>query len=172
MGAAVPIRTDISAGKLRRLARQETEGRVACRLFGVANALDGMSRERAARQAGMDRQTLRDSLARQLLTPSRFSRLIAEFARDHPAAERLEVWFLDEARVGQTGRVGRRWYQKGNAPARVRDLRHQASTGSAPSARSAMPASPWSRPRSAPPPCRRCSTSSARQSRPAPTPSC
>ena len=55
MGAAVPIRTDISAGKLRRLARQETDGRVACRLFGVANALDGMSRERAwtARRSGI-----------------------------------------------------------------------------------------------------------------------
>ena len=37
---------------------------MACRLLGVANALDGMSRERAARQAGMDRQTLRDWVIR------------------------------------------------------------------------------------------------------------
>jgi hypothetical protein len=50
--------------------------------------------------------------------------LIAEVARDHPEAERLEVWFLDEARVGQTGRVCRRWFEKGLRPRGVRDLRH------------------------------------------------
>jgi hypothetical protein len=59
MGAAIPIRTDIAAEELRRLARQDTNGRVACRLLALANVLDGMSREDAARQAGMDRQTLR-----------------------------------------------------------------------------------------------------------------
>jgi transposase len=64
MGAAVAIRDDIPAEELRRLARQESDGRVACRLLGIANALDGMGRERAARQAGMDRQTLRDWVIR------------------------------------------------------------------------------------------------------------
>ena len=64
MGAPVPIRTDIQAGKLRRLARQETNGRVACRLLALANVLDGMSREDAAGRAGMDRQTLRDWVIR------------------------------------------------------------------------------------------------------------
>jgi putative transposase len=38
----------------------------------------------------------------------------------------LEIWFLDEARVGQTGRVCRRWYERGLRPRGVRDLRHQA----------------------------------------------
>jgi hypothetical protein len=57
----------------------------------------------------------------------KFSELIAGIANDHPEAERLEVWFLDEARVGQTGRVCRRWYQKGMRPRGVRDLRHQAA---------------------------------------------
>jgi transposase len=37
---------------------------VACRLLALANALDGMSRERAAKQAGLDRQTLRDWVVR------------------------------------------------------------------------------------------------------------
>jgi transposase len=64
MGAAVPIRDDIPVEELRRLARQESDGRVACRLLGLANVVDGMSRERAARQAGMDRQTLRDWVIR------------------------------------------------------------------------------------------------------------
>ena len=48
-------------------------------------------------------------------------------AHDHPEAERLEVWFLDEARVGQTGRVCRRWFERGMRPRGVRDLRHQAA---------------------------------------------
>jgi transposase len=64
MGAPVPIRDDIPAEELRRLARQESNGRVACRLLALANALDGMSREQAARQAGMDRQTLGDWVLR------------------------------------------------------------------------------------------------------------
>jgi hypothetical protein len=56
----------------------------------------------------------------------KFPALIAEVARDHPEAERLEVWFLDEARVGQTGRVCRRWFERGIRPRGARDLRHQA----------------------------------------------
>jgi transposase len=64
MGAPLAIRQDIEAEQLRRLARQETDGRVACRLLGVANAVAGMPRAQAARQAGMDRQTLRDWVIR------------------------------------------------------------------------------------------------------------
>jgi len=60
MGAAVPIRMDIEAAEMRGLARHEADGRVAARLLGLANVLDGMSRKAAARAAGMDRQTLRD----------------------------------------------------------------------------------------------------------------
>ena len=57
MPEARPIRDDIPAEELRRLARRETNGRVASRRLGLANALDGMERGRAARQAGMERQT-------------------------------------------------------------------------------------------------------------------
>jgi hypothetical protein len=52
--------------------------------------------------------------------------LISEVAHDHPEAERLEVWFLDETRVGQTGRACQRWFERGMRPRGVRDLRHQA----------------------------------------------
>ena len=64
MGTAVAIRTDIEAAELRRVARHKSDGRVAARLLGLANVLDGMSREAAARAAGMDRQTLRDWMHR------------------------------------------------------------------------------------------------------------
>jgi transposase len=57
---AVAIRDDISPQELRRRARREGDGRVAARLFAIANALEGMDRASAARLAGMDRQTLRD----------------------------------------------------------------------------------------------------------------
>ena len=57
---AVPIATERTPAELRALARRERDGRVGARLLALANALDGMSREAAARAAGMDRQTLRD----------------------------------------------------------------------------------------------------------------
>ena len=40
-------------------------------------------------------------------------------AREHPG-ERVELWFMDEARVGQKGRVTHVRYQKGVRPRRVR----------------------------------------------------
>src|ERR671939_1423818 len=57
---AVPIATGRTPAELRAMARRERDGRVSARLLALANALDGMSREGAARAAGMDRQTLRD----------------------------------------------------------------------------------------------------------------
>jgi len=56
----IEVRKDITAVVLRRKARQEKDGQVALRILGIANILDGMDRETAARTAGMDRQTLRD----------------------------------------------------------------------------------------------------------------
>src|SRR3954469_2642695 len=57
---AVAIATGRTPAELRAMARRERDGRVSGRLLALANALDGMSRDRAARAAGMDRQTLRD----------------------------------------------------------------------------------------------------------------
>ena len=57
---AVAIAKERTPAELRALARRERDGRVSARLLALANALGGMSREEAARAAGMDRQTLRD----------------------------------------------------------------------------------------------------------------
>src|SRR3954453_9467333 len=57
---SLPIRQDLSAADLRDLARKESDARVSRRLLALAMALDGISRGEAARQAGMDRQALRD----------------------------------------------------------------------------------------------------------------
>jgi len=39
--------------------------------------------------------------------------VLDRIAAEQPAAEQLEVWFLDEARVGQKGRMTRRWFLRG-----------------------------------------------------------
>lgn len=62
--AALEIRRDRTAAVLRREARGERDARVARRMLAIANALSGMSRDEAARSAGMDRQTLRDWVMR------------------------------------------------------------------------------------------------------------
>jgi transposase len=61
---ALMIREDVPPAELRRLAKIEDDPRVARRLLAIAAALEGMSREAAARVAGMDRQTLRDWVIR------------------------------------------------------------------------------------------------------------
>jgi transposase-like protein len=64
MTAALMIRRDRTPAVLRKAARVETDTRIARRILAIANALDGMSRDAAARAAGMDRQTLRDWVIR------------------------------------------------------------------------------------------------------------
>ncbi len=44
----------------------------------------------------------------------------------HPEAERIEVWLQDEARIGQTGRNCRQWFQRGTRPTGLKDQRHTA----------------------------------------------
>ena len=61
---ALMIREDLPPCELRRLAKTERNLRVARRLLAIAAALEGLSREAAARVAGMDRQTLRDWVIR------------------------------------------------------------------------------------------------------------
>jgi transposase len=64
MVAALPIRTDLSAGELRALARRERSPRAASRMYAIAHALEGLSRAEAARLAGMERQALHDAVQR------------------------------------------------------------------------------------------------------------
>ena len=60
MPAAVRLRTDFTAGELRRLAAGTRHANQSRRLLSLAGVLDGMNRTDAARIGGMDRQTLRD----------------------------------------------------------------------------------------------------------------
>src|SRR5271163_4242596 len=61
MGRAVAIaRLDLTAEELRGAASVEKDGAAARRILALALILEGVDRTSAARQAGMDRQTLRD----------------------------------------------------------------------------------------------------------------
>src|SRR4028118_1734587 len=42
-------------------------------------------------------------------------------ARAEHAGKRLTLWFMDEARFGQKGRVCRRWFTRGQRPQGLRD---------------------------------------------------
>ena len=64
MPAPLSIRTDRDPAEPRRLARRERAGRVGARLLALADALDDLPREEAARLAGMTGQTLGDRVHR------------------------------------------------------------------------------------------------------------
>ena len=55
-------------------------------------------------------------------TPS--SRTLANIAREHGVdSAEVEVWFGDEARLGQKNKITRRWARRGTRPSAPRDLR-------------------------------------------------
>jgi transposase len=54
-----------------------------------------------------------------------FAATLAQIKADHPEPERIEVWFPDEARVGQKGRTVRRWFQRSMRPRMVKDRRYR-----------------------------------------------
>jgi transposase len=58
--AAIQLTRHMEPKELRRLGRREASGRVASRMFAIANVLEGMNRTEAATHAGMERQCLRD----------------------------------------------------------------------------------------------------------------
>jgi transposase len=64
MGQAIAVRTDFTAGEVRRFAKRAKDAAQARRLLAIAAVLEGASREDAAKMGGMDRQTLRDWVLR------------------------------------------------------------------------------------------------------------
>jgi transposase-like protein len=64
MGRAVAVRSDYTAGEVRRLAKRAKDAAQARRLPAIAAVLEGASRTEAAKIGGIDRQTLRDWVIR------------------------------------------------------------------------------------------------------------
>src|SRR5260370_1280477 len=50
-----------------------------------------------------------------------------EIARREAAGKPIEVWFQDEARVGQKNKITRRWARRGTRPSAPRDQRTQST---------------------------------------------
>ena len=139
-GRGLPIRDDVPAAELRRLARREPDRAAAARMFAIANALEGMSRAEAARLAGMERQALRDAAIRYNAAglaglrnrphPGRRPRLddsqrtaLRQFVLDGPDVEGtgLSAWTLPDL----CREVERRWgvrYHPGHMSKLVRGL--------------------------------------------------
>jgi transposase len=113
---AVPVATGRTPAELRAPARRERDGRVSARLLALANALGGMSRDAAARAAGMDRQTLRDRV-------HRYNAEGVEGLRDRPRPGRPRA--LDEGRQATLKALvlrGPKLERDGCVAWRVRDL--------------------------------------------------
>src|SRR5690242_5549957 len=53
--------------------------------------------------------------------------MIEEIQGKHPEATAPEVWFQDEARVGQKGTLTRRWAPRGSRPRAIRDHRFKSA---------------------------------------------
>src|ERR671920_1528267 len=53
--------------------------------------------------------------------------MIEEIQTTQPAATAIEVWFQDEARVGQKGTLTRRWAPRGSRPRAIRDHRFKSA---------------------------------------------
>ena len=116
MPAPLPIRPDRDPAELRRLARRERDGRVGARLLALANALEGIPREEAARLAGMTGQTLGDWV-------HRYNAEGVEGLRDRPRPGRPCA--LDEGRQAALKALvlkGPKLGRDGCAAWRVRDL--------------------------------------------------
>src|ERR671928_62588 len=130
---AVPIATERTPAELRARARRERDGRVGSRLLALANALDGMSRDAAARAAGMDRQTLRDWV-------HRYNAEGIEGLRDRPRLGRPCA--LDEGRQAALKALilrGPKLERDRCVAWRARDLRALVDPESLPRTRSGVP---------------------------------
>jgi transposase len=53
--------------------------------------------------------------------------LIAAVVGEKGRGKRLEIWFQDEARIGQKGELTRQWAARGTRPRQPRDQRYQAA---------------------------------------------
>src|SRR5690349_9078478 len=52
-----------------------------------------------------------------------FASRLDEIARADAAGKPIEIWFQDEARIGQKNKITRRWARRGSRPSAPRDLR-------------------------------------------------
>jgi hypothetical protein len=59
--------------------------------------------------------------------PINFPALLEEIARQKGPGVRIEVWFQDEARIGQKNKITRRWAKRGTRPSAPHDQRTRSA---------------------------------------------
>jgi hypothetical protein len=52
---------------------------------------------------------------------------VAEIAAGRARGKSIEIWFCDEARVGQKNKITRRWAKRGTRPSAPKDQRTQSA---------------------------------------------
>jgi len=113
-------RTDRKPEDLRREAARTSDAHAARRMLALALVLEGQSREAAARQCGMDRQTLRDWVHRY-----NAEGLAGLFDRAHGGGAPAKLTAAQQATVAEWVRAGPDRATDGVVRWRVIDLRHR-----------------------------------------------
>ena len=96
MAGAIGLRGDYDAGALRAAAKRTKDGPQARRLLALAAIYEGATRTTRLEEIGREKGV-------------------------DPGA--IEVWFADEARVGQKNKITRRWLKRGTRPSAPKDQR-------------------------------------------------
>lgn len=93
----------------------------------AANAEPGAARHGAAQTLGPP-EAPRPGRGRHCGVQKKLPATLAGIAQDQGIApEALEIWFADEARIGQKNKITRRWARRGTRPVAPQD-QHYAST--------------------------------------------
>jgi len=113
-------RTEQTPEELRRQAGGTSDARAARRMLALALVMEGQSREAAARQCGMDRQTLRDWVHRY-----NAEGLAGLFDRAHGGGAPAKLTVEQQATVAEWVRTGPDQRIDGVVRWRVIDLRQE-----------------------------------------------
>lgn len=157
MGARSALREDYDCAGLRGLAKHSKDADQTRRLLALAAIYEGARRTEAAKIGGVTLQIIRDwvlrfnaegpdglidrkapgvvpkltaahraALARivdQGPIPAEVAALQEYLGSDTP----IEIWFQDEARIGQKNKRTRRWARKGTRPSAPHDQRTKSA---------------------------------------------
>ena len=107
----VPLRADFDAVVVRALAKKSRDGAQARRLLAVAAIYDGASRTEAAKIAWVTLQIIRDWVVK-FNASGPHTRLREVALKAGVSLSALEIWFCDEARIGQKNKIARRGHPR------------------------------------------------------------
>ena len=72
-------------------------------------------------------RSTQDPIRRRRPSSKKLPELITAAVSEKAPGKRIEIWFQDEARIGQKGELTRQWARRGTRPRQPRDQRYQAA---------------------------------------------